>query len=195
MDAKDAFNLAVNLAWGDVAVDNNENPQMIRIHLKKSKCDQFGAGSDITVGCTGSSLCPFAAILSFITFCGDSPGLFFIDSDKTAFTKSQFVSEIHSILNMVGLPQHHYAGHSFRIGAATLAALAGVQDSTIQALGRWHSAAFLQYIRMPREQLASLSSVLASSGTQLPQSVGSRPSQPTGCCLAVPGPIATHLAG
>ena len=29
MDAKDAFNPAVNLAWGDVAVDNQENPQMI----------------------------------------------------------------------------------------------------------------------------------------------------------------------
>ena len=113
-----------------------------------------------------------------------------------AFTKGQFVSEIRSILNMAGLPQHHYAGHSFRIGAATSAALAGVGDSTIQPLGRWYSAAFLQYIRMPREQLASLSSVLASFGTQLPQSVGSRPSQPAWlpCCLAAPGPIAMHLS-
>ena len=60
-----------------------------------------------------------------------------------AFTKGQFVSEIRSILNMAGLPQHHYAGHSFRIGAATSAALAGVGDSTIQALGRWYSAVYM----------------------------------------------------
>ena len=53
MDVKDAFNPAVNLAWGDVAVDNRENPQMIR---KKSKCNQFGVGSDI-MGRTGSSPC------------------------------------------------------------------------------------------------------------------------------------------
>ena len=131
------------------------------------------------MGHTGSSLCPVAAILSFITFRGDSPGPFFIDSDKRPFTKSQFISEIRSVLNMVGLPQHHYAGHRVRIGVATSAALAGVEDSTIQALGCWHSAAFLQYICMPREQLASLSIVLASSSTQLPQSAGSRPSQPT----------------
>lgn len=165
-DSRNAFNAAVDLAWGDVAVDNQDNPQMVRIHLKKSKCDQFGVGSDIILGRTGSSLCPVAAILSFIATRGDCPGPFFIDDNNRAFTKSQFVSEIRSILNIAGLPQHHYAGHSFRIGAATSAALAGVEDSTIQALGRWHSAAFLQYIRMPREQLASLSSVLASAGTQ-----------------------------
>ena len=34
MDVKDAFNPALNLAWGDVAVDNQENPEMIQIHLK-----------------------------------------------------------------------------------------------------------------------------------------------------------------
>ena len=44
------------------------------------------------------------------------------------------------------------------IGAVTSAALAGVEDSTIQALGRWQSSAFLQYIRMLREQLATISS-------------------------------------
>ena len=62
----------------------------------------------------------------------------------------------------LGLPQDDYAGHSFRIGAATSAALAGVEDSTIQALERWQIAAFLQYIRMPREQLAAISPRLAS---------------------------------
>ena len=104
LDARNTFNPTVDLAWGDIAVDNQENPQMLRIHLKKSKCDQFGVGSDIIVGRTGSMLCPVAAMLSFIAIRGDSPGLFFIDSDKRAFTKSQFVSEMRSILNMAGPP-------------------------------------------------------------------------------------------
>ena len=36
------------------------------------------------------------------------------------------------------------------------AALADVEDFTIQALGRWHSTAFLQYIRIPKEYLAHI---------------------------------------
>ena len=73
-----------------------------------------------------------------------------VDPDGKAVRKPWFVEQLRSILSSIGAPQHQYAGHSFRIGAATTAALAGVEDSTTQALGRWHSAAFLQYIRTPR---------------------------------------------
>ena len=45
-------------------------------------------------------LCPVTAMLSFIAIRGDSPGPFFIDSDKRAFTKSEFVSEMRNLLNM-----------------------------------------------------------------------------------------------
>ena len=52
---------------------------------------------------------------------------------------------------------------SFRIGSATTAAACGIEDSLIQTLGHWKSAAYLRYIRIPREQLANLSVVLAKS--------------------------------
>lgn len=159
------FNPATSLAWGDVAVDSHANPKMIQFHLKVSKCDQFGAGSDIVVGRTDSPLCPVAAILKYIEVRGDTPGPFFVDSSHKALTKQKFVSQIRIILNSIGLQQDQYAGHSFRIGAATTAALAGVEDSTIQTLGRWHSAAFLQYIRTPKEHLAALSAVLAKTSS------------------------------
>lgn len=82
-------------------------------------------------------------------------------SQSRPVTKSWFVDQLRPILAAAGLPQFHFAGHSFRIGAATTEAMAGVEDSTIQTLGRWSSAAYLQYVRIPREQLARLSATLA----------------------------------
>ncbi len=47
----------------------------------------------------------------------------------TCRQSADLFGQIREILNGMGLPQHQYAGHSFRIGAATSAALAGVKDS------------------------------------------------------------------
>ena len=38
LELKSSFNLSTDLAWGDVALDCPTNPQLIRVHLKKSKC-------------------------------------------------------------------------------------------------------------------------------------------------------------
>ena len=63
---------------------------------------------------------------------------------------------MRSALDVIGLDQTVFSGHSFRSGAATAAAQAGLSDSTIQTLGRWNSTAFLSYIRTPRNELASI---------------------------------------
>ena len=46
------------IVWSDVAVGSRESPAMVRIHLRHSKCDQFGKGVDIVLGRTGHFLCP-----------------------------------------------------------------------------------------------------------------------------------------
>jgi hypothetical protein len=108
-------------------------------------------------------LCPVSALLQYIEVKGDQPAALFLDSTHSVVTKPRFVARILDILTTIVLPQHHFAGHSFRIGAATTAASAGIEDSIIQTLGRWHSTAFLQYTRIPKEQLAAISSTLAGS--------------------------------
>ena len=155
------FNPSVDLAWGDIAMDSLSEPRMLKVHLKKSKCDQSGAGVDVVVGRTSSALCPVTAMVQYVNLRQNRPGPFFISSSQEAVTKQQFVTQIRNTLTSIGLPPNVYAGHSFRIGAATTAALAGIEDSTIQSLGRWHSSAFLQYIRLPREQLASILAIMA----------------------------------
>ena len=69
---------------------------------------------------------------------------------------------VRAALASAGVDQQNYCGHSFRIGAATTAAAKGIEDSVIKSLGRWESIAYLQYVRIPRCQLTSYSSVLVS---------------------------------
>lgn len=157
-----AYSPSTSLSWGDIAVDNQEEPTMVRIHVKRLKCDQFVSGADVILGRTFTPLCPVAAILNFTALRRAGPGPFFQDTEGQTLTKPHFVSEIRKVLASLGLPQHQYAGHSFHIGAATSAALVGVEDLTIQTLGRWHSAAFLQYIRISGEKLAAISKTLAA---------------------------------
>lgn len=156
-----SFNSRIHLSWGDVAVDDRHRPSAVKIHLRQSKCDQFGRGIDVVVGRTDTACCPVAAVVAYIKLRQDHPGAFFLSRDLTPVTKGWFVQQIRTMLVSLGLPQNQYAGHSFRIGAATTAAMVGIEDSTIQALGRWQSAAFLQYIRMPRDRLAAISRRLA----------------------------------
>ena len=163
-----AFDPTVHLAWGDVAFNNPTHPSAIRIRLKRSKCDQFGAGVDVHIGQTGSPLCPVRAVLAYIASRQDAPGPFFRDVRGRPLSKSFFVREVRKVLTQLGFQADQFAGHSFRIGAATVAAQAGIEDSTIQALGRWSSAAFLLYIRTPREHLAQLTSRMANPPSTAP---------------------------
>ena len=96
-------------------------------------------------------LCPVVAVLSFMASRGSSESPFFRFSNGQPFTKVKFTDRIRQALHSLGLPYQDFAGHSFRIGAVTAAANAGLEDSVIHTLGRWNSSAFF---RTPRERLA-----------------------------------------
>ena len=74
------------------------------------------------------------------------------------------MEKVRDGLALAGVDQSKYCGHSFPIGAATTAAKKGMEDCIIKILGRWESLAYLQYVRLPREQLGGYSKVLASEG-------------------------------
>lgn len=61
-------------------------------------------------------------------------------SNGLPVTKPTFVSKVRQALQAIGLPHQCFAGHSFRIGAATTVAKLGLEDSVIRTLGRWNSA-------------------------------------------------------
>ena len=141
----------------DVAVDDHESPSVIRIHLRRSKTDQFGRGVDVYLGSTGDELCPVAALLAYLAVRGGEDGPLFRFRDCRALTREVFVDKVRSALSILGYDASSYAGHSFRIGVATTAAEQGIEDSVIKMLGRWESSAYQLYVRTSWETLASIS--------------------------------------
>ena len=76
-------------------------------------------------------------------------------------THPRLVGCLWRALSQAGLDPEKYAGHSFRIGAATTAAACGVLVDIIKTMGRWNSEAYKQYVRLPNDQLSSISRSLA----------------------------------
>ena len=159
------FNSAVHLAWGDVGMDNSTPPTKIRVVLRRSKTDQFGRGVAVWIGETRDEVCPVRAVMEYTARRGTAAGPFFRLENGIPLTKSRFVQKVRDVLTQAGISQTGYSGHSFRIGAASAAAEAGLEDSVIQALGRWSSSAFLWYIRITHQQLSCHTAALAGQGS------------------------------
>jgi len=71
-------------------------------------------------------------------------------------SRASLTKELRSVLQGCGLPVDHYFTHSFRIGAATNAAAAGVPSWLIKVLSRWSSDCYERYIRTPQETLLAI---------------------------------------
>ena len=151
-----------SICVSDVAVSSHTAPSVVRVHLRRAKTDPFGHGVEIFLGKTGKPLCPVAAILNYLLIRPPGDGPLFVLKDRKPLSKDAFVKEVRRALDAAGIVSSSYAGHSFRIGAATSAAAAGVPAHLIKMMGRWTSEAYLLYLRTPRETLASISSTLAT---------------------------------
>ena len=157
-----------HLYWGDVAVEEGNPPAMIRVHLKRSKCDQLGRGVSVFIGRSGVFPCAVTEVMNYVRVRGPDPGPFFRFADGCPLTKAAFVARVKSALSASGISPDQYSGHSFRVGAATAAAEAGLEDSTVRLLGRWSSDAFLRYVRTPRDSLAAFSSAIVRPASTQP---------------------------
>ena len=158
----DAYDPTVHLSHEDIAVDNPMKPWVVRITIKQSKTDPFRKGVDLYLGRTFADLCPVISLLNYLLIANATKGPLFRFKDGRLLTRQRLVSVVKEALQKAGIDQSKYNGHSFRIGAATTAAAKGMEDSIIKTLGRWSSVAYLQYVKIPREQLASYSSLLCS---------------------------------
>ena len=144
-------------------MDKAKNPGVVQVRIKASKTDPFRKGVLVYLGRTDNDLCPVGAVAAYLAARGRAPGPFFQFDSGSTLSRERLVSKMREALKQCGVDAAKYSGHSFRIGAATTAAAVGIEDSTIKTLGRWQSAAYLLYVRIPRENLAAVSRKLSEA--------------------------------
>ena len=165
MPSREAYDSSVHLSIEDVTVDSRFNPTTIWFTIKQSKTDSFRMGFNLCLGRTESVVCPVKAVLPYLATRGNTPGSLFSSENGTPLTRVQFKTLLSATLKRAGLDDTKYNTHSFRIGAATSAKMAGITDLHIQKLGRWKSLAYQSYIRTPTQVLKQLSRQLVSTTT------------------------------
>ena len=92
--------------------------------------------------------CPVKLLCRYLACRGNSAGPIFITAAGAAVSRNMFAKQLNDCLKFCDLNPSVYKSHSFRIGAASLAAEHGVSDAQIRILGRWKSNAFHKYIRV-----------------------------------------------
>ena len=158
-----SFDKEIHLSLADVSVDCSSAPSMLFVRLKQSKTDQLRRGVTIVLGKSEQfPLCPLSAVLSYLVVRGKTAGPLFVWKSGLFLTRENFVAAVRRALEAAGLEASDFNGHSFRIGAATTAASRGMEDSMIKTLGRRESDAYQRYVRIPRQELAYYTKVLAN---------------------------------
>lgn len=121
------------------------------LFLRISKTDPFGKGVYINIF-ANNLLYPVRTMVQYLEMRrsqgATSMSPLFVNDfvSYKPLMRHTFIGFLKDLLSRIGLNNLDYNGHSFRIGAATSAAAAGVQDHVIQTLGRWSSDCFTRYI-------------------------------------------------
>ena len=103
----------------------------------------------LSIQLVGGPYCPVQALWTYCKLRGPQPGPLFVFPPQQSIPRSWFDLGFQRSLAYIGLDKRWYKPHSFRIGAATHAAMLGASDAQIQAMGRWSTNAFRKYIRIP----------------------------------------------
>ena len=149
--------LIPSLCWSTITLSSTQ----MFITLLQSKTDPFRRGSTIHLFPTGSSTYPIKAMIAYAMHVDTL-------SNNPVFRAGRFNPltqnrTLRNLLQQGGFNHINYSLHSFRIGAATTAAAAGLPPWLIKKLGRWHSDAYLTCLCCPDSVLSSVPQVLAST--------------------------------
>lgn len=136
------------LNFQDITICHGARGPYMLVTIRFSKTDQHGASTTLKLnGNSQAGRCPVGAVVAYLNVRPPRHGPFFCHADGTPLTRYQFGAVLRKVLAFTGLKAAEYGTHSFRIGAATSAAIRGVSEEKIQDMGRWRSEAYRTYIR------------------------------------------------
>jgi len=159
------------LEQSDVTIRGHPQKHL-SVYLQASKTDPFRQGCQLSVGCTApahASICAVRLVEAYRqavvpTNAKNDP--LFRFRNRTPLSRSSLTSTVQRLLKEDGCPHASaYKGHSFRSGAATTAASAGVPDWLIKVMGRWASDAYQTYIKTPQTTLLNVSHTLSQNSS------------------------------
>ena len=159
------FDRNVHLTREDFAFfPNIVSPQHMTVRIKKSKTDPFRQTSTITIASSRSNVCAVAATRDFLLQTPDSfpQSPMFQFKDGTPLSRRTLALNLHALLELCGLQPNNYNTHSFRIGAATTAAAAGLPAWLIKILGRWRSDSYQRYIHLPQATILQVPTTMVA---------------------------------
>ena len=153
----ESFDPDFTLLSQDVKVNGEGRGRTLQVKVKAPKEDKNGKVVIVDVFQTATAVCPVQAFVKWDRFRlkeVDQP--LFRFSSGEPLTGKRLNEIIRERLRGYVEDERLYSSHSFRAGTASAMAALGYGDEDIQAVGRWSSRAFLEYIKLPRTRRAEV---------------------------------------
>ncbi len=126
------------------------NPPAAILTISRTKTQP--KGFTLVLGCSGSDICPYCALVKYLSARGITdtqvnPGPLFVLNDGSPLNKDYLMSRQKVLLHTLGINSKGFTPHSYRSGGATQLALNGVSEFWVQKSGQWKSMCYRRYIR------------------------------------------------
>ena len=131
-------------------VSQGQQTKQVHVTIRYSKTDQRGRSTTLVLSQTKfKATCPFRTLEEYVSLRTPGVGQLFWHFDKSPLTRYQFSAIVKKSLLSQNISSEGITSHSFRIGACTHFAMAGVSDEDLKKMGRWASSVYQRYIRIP----------------------------------------------
>ena len=127
------------LRRNDIDILTSLGQRQVKMTIRQSKTDQLGHSSTLYLSQTGGPACPVTSLAEFLAVRNHNTpadSQLLVHFDGNPLTRYQFTSVLGKTLKFCNINKGHFRSHSFRIGAATEAAMRSIPDVVIKQWGR-----------------------------------------------------------